>query len=266
MKVVLFCGGQGMRLREYSDQVPKPMVPVGSRPILWHLMRYYAYYGHRDFILCLGYQADVIKHYFQNDGEALLKDLAPGTDGKAIRRLSREIADWNITFAKTGIETNIAGRLCAVKKHLKGEEVFLANYADGLCDLPLDRYLESFVHSNAIAKFVNVRPTTSFHIVDMQDDGIVTRVQDLSTSGIMMNGGFFAFRNEIFNYIKEGEEIVNEPFERLIQEKRLTAERYDGFWMSMDTFKDKQLLDDLYSSGAAPWELGSKSSLHSSDS
>lgn len=262
MKVVLFCGGQGMRLREYSEQIPKPMVPIGYRPILWHLMRYYAHYGHKEFILCLGYRADAIKNYFLNYDETLSNDFVLSGGGGEIELLNRDIADWKITFVETGSQTNIAGRMVAVKEHLEGEEMFLANYADGLCDLPLDRYLVNFVQSNAVAKFVTVRPTTSFHIVDMQENGIVDRVQDLSTSGIWMNGGFFAFRSEIFDYIRDGEEIIAEPFERLIEQKRLIAEKYDGFWMSMDTFKDKQLLDDLYSRGVAPWELWKKDPLH----
>lgn len=258
MKVVLFCGGQGMRLREYSEQIPKPMVPIGYRPILWHLMRYYAHFGHKEFILCLGYRADKIKSYFLNYDETLSNDFVLSGGGSKVELLNSDIADWKITFVETGSQTNIAGRMVAVKEHLEGEEMFLANYADGLCDLPLDRYLVDFVEGDAVAKFVTVRPTTSFHIVDMQENGIVDRVQDLSASGIWMNGGFFAFRQEIFDYIHDGEEIIAEPFERLIQQKRLIAEKYDGFWMSMDTFKDKQLLDDLYSRGVAPWELWKK--------
>ncbi len=133
--------------------------------------------------------------------------------------------------------------------------MFLANYADGLCDLPLDRYLESFVKSDAVAKFVTVRPTTSFHIVDMQENGIVDRVQELSKSGIWMNGGFFAFRNEIFDYIREGEELVLEPFQRLIKDEQLLAYQFDGFWVPMDTAKDKKRIDDLYNTGNAPWHV-----------
>ena len=254
MKVVLFCGGQGMRLRELSEHIPKPMVPIGYRPILWHLMRYYAHFGHKDFILCLGYKADVIKEYFLKYDETLSNDFVLSDGGSKLQLLNRDIADWRITFVETGSQTNIGGRLVAVRKHLEGEEMFLANYSDGLCDLPLDRYLDSFVNSQAIAKFVAVRPTTTFHIVDLQETGVVRGVQELSESGIWMNGGFFAFRSEIFDYIRQGEDIVAEPFDRLIKEQRLVAEKYDGFWMSMETFKDKQLLDDLYSRGVAPWE------------
>jgi len=254
MKVVLFCGGQGMRLRELSEEIPKPMVPVGYRPILWHLMRYYAHFGHKDFILCLGYKADVIKNYFLNYDETLSNDFVLSEGGSKLQLLHRDIADWKITFVETGGQTNIGERLVAVRKHLDNEEMFLANYADGLCDLPLDRYLQGFAQSRAVAKFVAVRPTTSFHIVDLRGDGVVRGVQELSKSGIWMNGGFFAFRNEIFDYVREGEDIVAEPLQRLIKEKRLIAEKYDGFWMSMDTFKDKQVLDDLYARGVAPWE------------
>ena len=255
MRVVLFCGGQGMRLREYSEQIPKPMVPIGYRPILWHLMRYYAHFGHNEFILCLGYRADAIKSYFLNYDETLSNDFVLSAGGREVQLLNRDIADWKITFVETGSHSNIAGRLMAVREHLEGEETFLANYADGLCDIALDCYLEAFVESQAIAKFVAVKPTTRFHIVDMQQNGAVDRVQELANAGIWMNGGFFAFRQEIFDYIRDGEEIIAEPFQRLIKEKRLIAEKYDGFWMSMDTFKDKQLLDDLYSRGVAPWEL-----------
>jgi len=255
MKVVLFCGGKGMRLREYSESVPKPMVPIGYRPILWWLMKYYAHYGHKEFILCLGYRADVVKNYFLNYSETLSNDFVLSEGGEAVQLLNRDIADWKITFVETGSQTNIAGRLMAVREHLEGDDVFLANYADGLCDLPLDQFIDSFNETRAIAKFVSVRPTTSFHIVDASKDGVVSDVRELSTSGVWMNGGFFVFRKEIFDYIRQGEEIVNEPFQRLVDEGRLLTERYDGFWMSMDTFKDKQLLDALYSKGTAPWEV-----------
>ena len=255
MKVVLFCGGLGMRLREFSEQIPKPMVPIGYRPILWHLMKYYSHFGHNEFILCLGYRADVVKNYFLDYNECLSNDFVLSEGGSRVEVLGGDISDWKITFADTGVYTNIAGRLMAVRKHLAGDRFFLANYADGLCDLPLDGYVADFVERDKIASFVSVRPTTTFHITTLRDDGTVERVVELADSGIRMNGGFFVFRNEIFDYIKPGEEIINEPFARLIEEEQLVSHRYDGFWMSMDTFKDKTLLDDLYSGGRAPWEV-----------
>jgi glucose-1-phosphate cytidylyltransferase len=140
MKVVLFCGGMGMRIREYSDSIPKPMVPIGYRPLLWHLMKYYAYYGHKDFILCLGYKADAVKDYFLNYNECVSNNFVLSNGGKKLRLLSSDIHDWNITFVDTGITSNIGQRLKAVEPYLQGESVFLANYSDGLTDLPLDAY------------------------------------------------------------------------------------------------------------------------------
>jgi len=255
MKVVLFCGGLGMRLREYSEEIPKPMVPIGYRPILWHLMKYYAHFGHNDFILCLGYRADVIKNYFLEYNECLSNDFVLSEGGRRVEVLGGDISDWKITFVDTGMNTNIAGRLTAVREHLAGEAFFLANYADGLCDIPLGEYVDEFIERDKIATFISVRPTTVFHIATLQDDGTVERVVELADSGIQMNGGFFVFRSDFFDYIEEGEELINEPFARLIREKQLVSHSYDGFWMSMDTFKDKQLLDDLYSRGRAPWEV-----------
>jgi glucose-1-phosphate cytidylyltransferase len=131
MKVVLFCGGLGMRLREYSDKVPKPMVPIGYRPIIWNIMKYYAHFGHKDFILCLGHKADTIKNYFVNYDETISNDFVFTKGGKDIEMLNTDIDDWRITFVDTGINSNIGMRLMKVKEHLKGEEMFLANYSDG---------------------------------------------------------------------------------------------------------------------------------------
>ena len=255
MKVVLFCGGLGMRLREFSEEIPKPMVPIGYRPILWHLMKYYSHFGHNEFILCLGYRADVIKNYFLEYNECISNDFVLSEGGRHVEVLGGDISDWKITFVDTGMHTNIAGRLVAVREHLGGDPVFLANYADGLCDIPLDGYIARCVERDKIASFISVRPTTTFHITTLEDDGTVEKVVELGDSGIRMNGGFFVLRSEIFDYIRPGEELINEPFARLIEKKQLVSHVYDGFWMSMDTFKDKKVLDDLYSGGRAPWEV-----------
>ena len=136
MKVVLFCGGLGTRLREYSDQIPKPMVPIGYRPVLWHVMKYYAGFGYKDFILCLGYKADVIKNYFLNYDESLTNDFVFENGGRDIQLISSDIDDWRITFVDTGLAATIAERLVAVKEYLGDDEVFLANYSDGLTNFP----------------------------------------------------------------------------------------------------------------------------------
>ena len=254
MKVVLFCGGLGTRLREFSENLPKPMVHIGYRPILWHVMKYYAYYGHKDFILCLGYKADVIKNYFLNYNECTSNDFTLLEGGKTLELLNSDIQDWKITFVDTGLTSNIGQRLKAVEKYLEGEEVFLANYSDGLTDLFLPEYLDSFQKNDKIASFVCVKPSQSFHLVSMKEDGVVTEIRDVKQAGIRINGGYFVFKKEIFKYIHQGDELVCEPFERLMKMEQLIAYKYDGFWACMDTFKEQQQLDDLYTQGKAPWE------------
>lgn len=255
MKVVIFCGGLGMRLREYGENTPKPMVPVGYRPILWHVMKYYAHYGHRDFILCLGYRGDAIKQYFLNYDECLSNDFTLSEGGKRVQLFHTDIPDWNITFADTGVNSNIGQRLRAVEKYLEDDEVFLANYSDGLTNLPLPGLIDFFLKQNKVASFISVRPNLSYHVVSVNGDGLVKEIKEISRSNLRINAGYFAFRREIFRYLKDGEELVHEPFQRLIQERQLVAYPFDGFFASMDTFKDKQVLDDLHSSGKAPWEV-----------
>jgi glucose-1-phosphate cytidylyltransferase len=245
----------GMRLREHSESLPKPIVPVGNRPLIWHVMKYYAHYGQKDFILCLGYKSAVIKEYFLRYNEAISNDFVMSEGGRNLQLLGTDIQDWTITFADTGLNSNIGQRLKAVERYLHGEEVFLANYSDDLTDFHLPSMIDHFMNSGKIAAFVCVQPAHSFHVVGLGDGHTVTDIQHVSRSGLYINGGYFIFRKEIFNYIKEGEELVEEPFRRLIAEGQLAAYRHDGFWMPMDTFKDKQLLEDLYSKGVAPWEV-----------
>lgn len=255
MKVVLFCGGLGTRLREYSQNIPKPMVHIGYRPILWHVMKYYAHYGHKDFILCLGYKADVIKNYFLNYDECTSNDFTLLEGGKSLQLLNSDIQDWKITFVDTGLHSSIGQRFKAVEKHLNDEEVFLANYSDGLTDLFLPEFIDDFYSQDKVASFLCVKPSQTFHLVSMREDGIVTNILDAKQAGLRINGGYFAFKNEIFQHINQGEELVFEPFQRLIEKEQLYAYKYDGFFTCMDTFKEQQVLDDLYSQGNAPWEV-----------
>jgi glucose-1-phosphate cytidylyltransferase len=257
MKVVLFCGGLGLRLRDYSENIPKPMATIGYRPILWHVMKYYAHYGHKDFILCLGHRADTIKDYFVKYDEYVSNDFVLSAGGKNIDLINRDIHDWRITFADTGITSNVGQRLRAVEKYLEGEEMFLANYSDGLSDLPLPKQIEHFRKSDKVGSFLCIRPNLSYHLVSLNGGDIVSKIEDVNKSDLRINGGFFAFKKDIFKYLKEGEELVHEPFRRLIAEQQLIAYQYDGFWACMDTFKDKQHLDDLYAKGNAPWQVWS---------
>jgi glucose-1-phosphate cytidylyltransferase len=255
MKVVLFCGGAGMRLRGYEDDIPKPMVRIGSRPVLWHIMKYYAHFGHTDFILCLGYKGNAIKDYFLHYDEAESNDFVWSNGGKQIRFLNRDIDDWTITFVETGANSTIGERLRLVEPYLRGEDTFLANYADGLSDAPLPALIDNFKRNGAVASLLLVQPTASFDIVTVAQAGKVAGIQPLSGSDIWINGGFFVLSREIFNYMRPGEELVREPFSRLIEKDALLAYKYSGFWQCMDTFKDKQRLEDLNAGGAAPWAV-----------
>src|SRR5581483_10671788 len=230
MKVVLFCGGLGMRIRD-SEDIPKPMVRIGQRPILWHVMKYYAHYGHKDFVLSGG--------------------------GKNLELINSDIHDWRITFADTGVHSNIGMRLKAVQKYLEGEDEFLANYSDGLTDLPLTQQIAHFREQNKIASFLCVRPNLSYHTVSVsQNNGsLVNDIHPITNGNLRINGGFFIFKKQIFDYLRDKEELVIEPFQRLVKEKQLIGYTYDGFWESMDTFKDRQHLESLASSGLAPWEV-----------
>jgi len=254
MKVVLFCGGLGTRLRDYSDNLPKPLVPLGYRPIIWHLMKYYAHFGHKDFILCLGYKADKIKDYFLRYDECTSNDFVLSDGGKDVSMITSDIQDWKITFLDTGLVSNIGQRLRAVQEHLKGEEMFLANYTDGLTDLPLPSMVDKFKRSAKIAAFVCAPPSQTFHVVKLKNGGQVASIRSVRESGMLINGGFFIFRKGIFDLMRDGEELVGPPFDRMIAKNLVMGYKYDRFW-SMDTFKEHQELSDICTRGDAPWEV-----------
>jgi glucose-1-phosphate cytidylyltransferase len=252
MKVVLFCGGLGLRLREYSQQVPKPMVPVGPQPLLWHVMKYYAHYGHKDFVLCLGYRGDVIKKFFLDYDEALGNDFVMKGNRSNIQLLDQDMQDWRITFVDTGLNANIGTRLMRVREHLQDDPVFLANYSDGLTDMPFDRYLDFASRQDRVATFVSVRPTASFHVVRSDADGLVTGIEPVAEA-TRINCGYFVLKQEIFDSMQQGEDLVIEPFHRLIGQGQLATYEYRGFWECADTFKDKILLDGMVERGETPW-------------
>jgi len=225
------------------------MVEIGYRPILWHVMKYYAHYGHKDFILCLGYRGDVIKNYFLNYSECVSNDFVLSKGSRDPKLLNRDIDDWTITFADTGLNSNIGQRMLAIGKYLEGEDFFLANYADGLTDLHLPSLIDHFMARDKTAIFAAVKPRHSFHVVSLKNGDQVDDIQHLTQSGIWINGGYFVFKKEIFEYFENGEELVEEPFRRLIEKGELISYKHDGFWASMDTFKDKQQLAELYQKG-----------------
>jgi glucose-1-phosphate cytidylyltransferase len=255
VKVVLFCGGFGLRMREASDRVPKPLIPVGQEPILLHIMRYYAHYGHTEFILCLGYQGDVIRSFFEEGRSDVVDDLVLARDGWAPDELRQAARDWKITFVETGLHTNIGGRLRAVRELIGEDELFLANYSDTVTDAPLPAMIAGVREQNAVASFLAVKPTYTFHVVSFDGSNRVRRIEAAVDSDIRINGGFFVLRSEIFDHLEAGEELVEEPFQRLISTDRLLGYRYDGFWAPMDTMKDRQNLNALFESGERPWAV-----------
>jgi glucose-1-phosphate cytidylyltransferase len=255
MKVVLFCGGLGMRLHPSTENIPKPLVTVGEKPLIWHLMKYYSSFGFKDFILCLGHKGEEIKRYFLDYDECLSNDFVLSNGGKDRRLIGDFDDDWSITFAETGINSNIGQRLKAVQKYLKGEKIFLANYSDGMTDLNLTNQMDFFTKSNKIGCFLSVKTFSSYHAITSDSKGAVIGITPISQSNLRINGGYFIFKDKIFNYIKNGEDLVEEPFQRLIKQQQLVAYEFNGFWAGMDTFKDKQRLDELYANGKAPWQV-----------
>ena len=253
MKVVLFCGGLGTRLREHSDTIPKPLVNIGVRPIIWHLMRYYAHYGHKDFVLALGYHGELIREYFLNYQEAISSDFTLSEGGKKIELHNEPLKDWRITFVETGLHSNIGQRLVKIRKYVEGEKAFLANYSDGLSDIPLDAQIKDFEQKGVAASFASVRTLQSFHLVQSTPQGMVERIGPMNDGSVYVNGGFFVLRGDIFDYIEPGEELVEAPFRRLIEKKLLATYRHSGFWQAMDTFKDKITYDRMEAKGECPW-------------
>ena len=256
MKVVLFCGGLGTRLREHSETIPKPMVEIGYRPIIWHLMKYYAHFGHKEFILCLGYRGDYIKQYFLNYDECLSNNFVLSNGGKDIRLYNSDISEWKISFIDTGLHSNIGQRLRAVQPYLEGEEVFFANYADGLTDLCLSEQLDHFYSQGKIASMLCVKPSQTFDVLAMGPESQVVDLEPVSKADLWINGGFFIFRKEIFAHMQRWRRVGPRAFQATDrQERARSAIVTAAFWACMDTVKEKLMFDTMYNSGTMPWAV-----------
>jgi glucose-1-phosphate cytidylyltransferase len=253
MKVVLFCGGLGLRIRTSEDSAPKPMIPIGHRPVLWHIMRYYAHFGHNEFILCLGHGARSVKEYFLNYDETASNDFVFSKSGKHIELLETDISDWRITFADTGIETPIGERLRRVQQHLGDDEMFLANYGDVLTDAPLDDMVNRLRASDDVATMLAIKPQESFHVVTMGDGARVDGFVPVADMDIRVNGGYFALRREIFEFLHEGDDLLMNACVAAAKVGRVQAYPYDGFWAPMDTLKERAVLEQMYQRGNCPW-------------
>lgn len=255
MKVVLFCGGLGMRMRSGTDPLPKPMMPIGARPVLWHIMRYYAHFGHTEFILCLGYGARAVKDYFLDYHETHSNDFVLSDGGEKIELLARDISDWRITFVDTGINTAIGERLRRVRPYLDGDDVFLANYGDVLTDAPMNEIVADFVATDAVGSLLAVDPQDSFHVVKIDPDGRLTGIEPVADLEMRINGGYFVFRQGIFDYLNPDEDLVMDACVRAAKAGKFRAVRYDGFWAPMDTLKERNQLEELDRTGQRPWAV-----------
>jgi glucose-1-phosphate cytidylyltransferase len=253
MKVVIFCGGMGLRMRSSDDSAPKPMITIGHRPVLWHVMRYYAHFGHNEFVLCLGYGAKTVKDYFLNYRETHSNDFVLTKGGEQVELISSDISEWRITFVDTGINTAIGERLRRVRQYLDDDEVFLANYGDVLTDAPMNDVIDRLLATDAAGSLLAVPPQGSFHVVGINGKSRVTGFVPAAEMNMRINGGYFVLRQEIFDYLNEGEDLVMDACVRAAGDGRMLAIPYDGFWAPMDTLKERSLLEDLYSSGKSPW-------------
>lgn len=227
MQVVIFCGGKATRLRPYSDELPKALIQIGDRPILWHLMKIYSRHGHNDFILCLGYLGNTIREYFQNPE-------------------NRE-ADWNITFVDTGEDSNKAERLRRVKDFIK-EDNFLVAYGDDLSNVNINDVVKFHLDNNRIVTLTAVNPMSQFGIVELNGNE-VTQFKEKPKLDHWTNGGYFVFNKKIFDYLRSDWELEKEVFEKLVSEKQIVAFKHSGFWMTMNTLKDVIELNELWSNG-----------------
>ncbi len=255
MKVVLFCGGLGMRMRDSTIAGPKPMATVGERPLLWHVMRYYAHYGHTDFVLCLGYGAAAVKDFFLKYDETTSNDFVLEEGAHKVTLFKTDISDWRITFVDTGLNSQIGERLRRVRRFVEDEPIFMANYADVLTDAPLPDMVERFAAADAMVSLLAVPPQSSHHAVDIDDGGFITQVTPMRDLRHWENGGYFLMRPEIFDEMNEDEDLVEDVILRLVRRGRVMAYPYKGYWSPADTVKERALLEDRYQRACCPWMI-----------
>lgn len=255
MKVVILAGGFGTRISEESHLKPKPMIEIGGKPILWHIMKIYSYYGFNDFVICLGYKGYSIKeyfaHYFLHESDITFD--FKNDNQRIIHHHSAE--PWRVTLVNTGLETMTGGRVKRVQPYI-GDEPFMLTYGDGVADINIKNLVDYHTAAGKYATVTSIQPVGRFGAIDLTEDNLVKGFHEKPKGdGLWINGGFFVLQPEIFNYIDSDDTMFERaPLEKLAEEGELTAFKHDGFWQAMDTLRDKTLLEELWESGKAPWK------------
>jgi len=259
MKVVILCGGRGTRLREETEFRPKPMLPIGNRPILWHIMKTYAHHGHKDFILCLGYKGEMIRDYFRNylwnTCDATLR-LGADPDVHFHTRHGEE--DWTVTLSDTGENSMTAYRVRQIEQYLGGDDTFLLTYGDGVGDIDINASIRFHAASGQVCAMTAVHPPGRFGELGLDGSGRVLGFNEKpQTEGGYINGGYMVCSRALFRYLPDdpGAMLEQEPMRRLAAEGELAAFRHEGFWQPMDTFQEFTLLNSLWGAGNAPWKV-----------
>jgi glucose-1-phosphate cytidylyltransferase len=256
LPAVILAGGLGTRIREETEFKPKPMVEIGGKPVLWHIMKHLSTYGVNRFIICVGYKGDYIRDYFLNY-RARNNDftISLGDSQDLVFHSIHQESNWTVTIAETGPLTNTGGRVFAVKKYLEGEK-FLCTYGDGLSDIDISRLVRFHEESKTIATVTAVRPLSRFGIMNVSSSNNVESFKEKPQAEGWINGGFFIFKPSIFDYLAPNVILENEPLRKLTEERQLSAYKHEGFWQPMDTFRESKLLNELWDSGKAPWRIG----------
>ena len=256
MKTVILCGGQGTRIRDVTDAVPKPMINIGPYPILWHIMSYYASFGHKDFTLCLGYKSSVIKDFFLNL-RAHTSDLTIDFERDSHEfHSSLSKIDWRVTLAETGLNTMTGGRVKKVQTYVENDENFMLTYGDGVGDVDIKRLIEFHNSHGKILTVTGVRPPGRFGELQANQEGLVQEFNEKpQSSGGRISGGYFVCSRKIFDYISDDDSCVfeQEPVRALVKSRQMMVFEHNGFWQPMDTYRDYSLLNDMFSKSSAPW-------------
>ena len=254
--VVILAGGLGTRLREETEYRPKPMVKIGHQPILWHIMKSYAHYGFRDFIVCLGYKGETIREYFL-DSSAYTGDVMLNLGAGTQKHLGNtyEKVDWRVLLADTGQSTMTGGRIRRVRDYIKSDR-FMVTYGDGVADVDITALLATHQKSGRIATLTGVRPTSRFGELSIEGDRVARFAEKEFLQDVWISGGFFVFEKKIFDYLHDDSTILEqEPLRKLSAESQLTVHKHPGYWQCMDTYREFEILNRAWDSGAAPWKV-----------